>query len=179
MAAQPPTRPVESSISKVNDEIAVGADLEFQKRWWRFERIVWIVFTVIIALDLAGAFGRGPLAKAHLSSANRSVDVEYERIARYQTPSNLIIRLRRQTVPDRKVQLWVSDSLVRELGNQRVVPQPQTSALDRNGILYTFPAGPVPDSVEFSMQLTKPGLHQFALRVSGSELLTGTILVMP
>jgi hypothetical protein len=33
-------KPVEHTIEKVNDEIAVGSDLEFQRRWWRFERVI-------------------------------------------------------------------------------------------------------------------------------------------
>lgn len=179
MAAPPPTKPVDSSLSKVNGEVAVGADLEFQKRWWRFENIIWIAFTCVIILDLLGVFGRGPLAKAHLRSADGSVQVDYERIARYSTPSNLTIRLTPAAVRKHDVQLWVSASMIHELGNQRVIPQPATSALDHDGIRYTFPAATVPDSVEFSLEPKKPGLHRFGLRVDGSELLTGTVLVMP
>src|SRR3954469_4791059 len=53
-----PTKPVDNPLSKVNDEIDVGADLEFQQRWWRFEKAIWSVFTALIAIDLVGAFGR-------------------------------------------------------------------------------------------------------------------------
>jgi len=81
MAVETPTKPVrEEPISKVNDEIEVGADLEFQKRWWRFENIVWWVFTCIIVLDVIGAFGHGWLAGAEMKSRDGSVDVKYDRI---------------------------------------------------------------------------------------------------
>ncbi len=52
MAAKSFSQPVEESVSKVNDEIAVGEDLDFQRKWWRFEKFVWILFSLIIVLDL-------------------------------------------------------------------------------------------------------------------------------
>lgn len=69
MSQKPRTEPVGDPIAKVNDEVAVGADLEFQKRWWAFERIVWLIFTGVIILDVLGFFGRGPVAQG--SSGNR------------------------------------------------------------------------------------------------------------
>jgi hypothetical protein len=48
----------------VNDEITVGEDLQFQRKWWVFERVIWILFSLILVLDIAGVFGRGPVAKA-------------------------------------------------------------------------------------------------------------------
>jgi len=50
--------PMTDSVAKIDHELAVGEDLNFQRRWWRFERIAWIIFVLIIVLDLAGAFGR-------------------------------------------------------------------------------------------------------------------------
>jgi hypothetical protein len=64
MATNQISRPVEDSIAKVNDEVAVGEDLDFQRKWWRFENAAWVVFTLIIILDLSGLFGRGPIASA-------------------------------------------------------------------------------------------------------------------
>jgi hypothetical protein len=95
----------------VNDEVDVGADLDFQKRWWRFEKIVWVIFTFIILLDAIGAFGRGPLGKGRLSTADGSVEVKYDRIACFSTPSTMILRLKPAAIHDGKIQIWVSDSL--------------------------------------------------------------------
>ncbi len=56
----PKTRPVEDTVPKVNDEVAVGDDLEFQRRWAIAERIIWAVLVVFLVLSFLGAFGRGP-----------------------------------------------------------------------------------------------------------------------
>jgi hypothetical protein len=56
MATKTFTKPVQDSVAKVNDEVAVGEDLDFQRKWWRFENAAWVFFTLIIILDLGGLF---------------------------------------------------------------------------------------------------------------------------
>lgn len=179
MSREPRSQPVGDPIAKVNDEVAVGADLEFQKRWWVFEKVVWLAFTVVILLDVLGFFGRGPVASAQLRTADGSVQVDYDRIAPYETPSTLRIRFTTAAVRHGKIQLWVSDSMVKELGAQRVIPQPAASMLDQGGILYSFPAASVPDWIEFALQPKKPGIFRFGLRCPDSALLSAKVLVMP
>ena len=82
MVTKPSTTPVTQSAPRVNNEIEVGEDLEFQRKWWRFENLVWILFTLIIVLDMAGLFGRGPIAKTERHAADGTIDVKYERIER-------------------------------------------------------------------------------------------------
>ena len=91
MVTEPFSTPVKDSVAKVNDEIEVGENLDFQRKWWRFENVVWVLFTLIIVLDLAGLFGRGPIAKAERRSADGTIDVKYERIERTDSPSILTI----------------------------------------------------------------------------------------
>jgi hypothetical protein len=179
MPTETPTKPVDNPVSKVNNELDVGADMEFQKRWWRFENIVWIAFTVVILLDLAGAFGRGPLAKAQWQSSNGNTTVKYDRIERYSTPSVITITAHPAAIRDGKIQVWVSDSLLKEFGMERLVPEPVDFKLDHHGILFTFPSASIPDSLYFSLQPKTPGLHRFTLRVADSEELNAKVLVMP
>jgi hypothetical protein len=177
MSSQP-TQPVQDSVQKVNDEVAVGSDLEFQRRWWRFERVIWVLFLTIVLLDALGFFGRGWAAKAHRWTRDGMMDVKYERIERYRTPSLLTIEFGPNAIHEGKVQLWASETLVKPLGNQRVVPQPASSVIGQGGILYTFPATTNPVSVEFSMEPSSPGIYPLALRVPGSEALTVRIIGM-
>src|ERR1700710_3060505 len=86
------TEPVQDTVPKINHEVAVGADLEFQKRWWRFEHILWWLFLAIVVLDLLGAFGRGYLANAVIDAPDGSMKVKYERVERFRTPSLIQIK---------------------------------------------------------------------------------------
>lgn len=173
------TRPIEDSVPKINNELAVGADLQFQRRWWRWENRIWILFTAIVIADLLGCFGRGPLAKAHARTNDGTMDISYERIERFGTPSILMVKFGPNANRDGAVRLWVSDSLVQELGNRRVIPQPDSSKLDGHGILYTFQSNPHPDTVQFALEPSMPGIHSLTLRVEGAEEFDTKIYVMP
>lgn len=163
----------------VNNELAVGADLDFQRSWWRFEQGVWIFFALVVLADLLGCFGRGPLAHAHTSTADRAIEVSYERIERFSTPSILTVRFGPKAIHDGEVRLWMSDSLVKPLGNQRIIPQPSSSRLDSGGIAYTFPTDPRPGSVRFALEPGSPGVNDLEIRIPEEEPLKLRIFVVP
>lgn len=179
MASRPPAEPISDSITKVNDEIAVGSDLEFQRRWWKFEHAIWIVFVCIVILDLLGVFGRGWFANAERKTPDGSMDVKYERVERFRTPSILTIRFGPNAIHDGNIQLWASDSLTGPLGAQRVIPQPARSVIGEGGILYTVPATSEPASIKFALEPSSPGVCHLSLRVPGLDALNLAITVMP
>jgi hypothetical protein len=179
MVTEPFSRPVKDRVAKVNDEIEVGENLDFQRKWWRFENVVWILFTLIIVLDLAGLFGRGPIAKAERRSADGTIDVKYERIERTDSPSILSIEFGPSAIQDGKIHLYVSESLVRGLGTQRVVPAPVETQIGNGGLTYTFPASRVPASVDLALEPAGPGLYDFTIGVVGAAPIHAKIFVVP
>ncbi len=179
MSAAPATTPISDSVSKVDNEIAVGEDLKFQRKWWRFERFIWILFAAIVVLDLLGAFGRGYLAHHQMRTSDGALDVKYENIERYGTPSILKIHFGPAAIHNGKIQLYISQSVVSELGNQRVIPQPVSSVIQQDGILYTFTALPPSGSASFDLQPTRPGIFHISLQVPGEEKLSARIFVVP
>ncbi len=172
-------KPVGDSVPKINNELAVGADLKFQRRWWRFENTVWWSFGVIVVLDLLGCFGRGPVAKATLDAPDGSMNVKFERIERYGTPSIITINFGKAAIHEGKVNLLISESMLEQLGNQRVVPQPADSQIGEGKVLYTFPASTYPATVLFSLQPTRIGLSHMTLQVPGLSEVKAAIFVMP
>ena len=173
------TKPVEDTVGKVNNELAVGADLNFQRKWWRFEFAVWIFFTILVIMDLLGCFGRGYLANAQQRTSDGSMDAQYERVERFGTPSVMTVKFGPSAIRDGKLQLWVSENLVKKLGAQRVVPQPSESVIGGGGILYTFPSTAIPATVEFAFQPASSGLTDLAMRVPGMDEMKMKIFVMP
>jgi hypothetical protein len=179
MVTKPFSKPVEDSVAKVNDEVAVGEDLDFQRKWWRFENAAWIFFTLIIVLDLAGLFGRGPIAKAELHSADGAFDVKYERIERTDSPSILTVRFAQSAIQDGKIHLYVSSSLVKQLGTQRVIPAPQDTVIGDGGLTYTFLASRPPATVDLALQPSGPGIYDFTIGVAGSQPVHAKVVVVP
>jgi hypothetical protein len=172
-------KPVEDSIARVNDEVAVGEDLDFQRKWWRFENFIWMLFTVIIVLDLAGLFGRGPIAKAERRSADGTIDVKYERIERTDSPSMLEIHFAQSAINNGKINIYVSESLVKELGAQRVIPAPRESAVGYGGLTYTFAATRAPATVSLALEPAGPGIYDFTIGVVGAQPVHAQVVVVP
>jgi hypothetical protein len=179
MVTEPFAKPVEDTVAKVNDEVAVGEDLEFQKKWWRFENVVWVLFTLIIVCDLSGVFGRGPIAKAQRQAADGSINVKYERIERTESPSILTINFAQKAIQNGKIELYVSNSLVKSLGTQRIIPAPQTTVVGDGGLTYTFPASRVPASVDLALEPTGPGIYNFTIAVAGDPPVNAKVWVVP
>ena len=171
--------PVSDSVAQVDREVAVGEDLDFQRRWWRFERAIWVLFVVILLLDLAGAFGRGPLAHAELHTPDGELRVNYERIERNGTPSMLTITLGPRSTAHGTATISLSDSVVSGLGTQRVIPQPATTVVGRDGLTYTFPVAGGPAVVRLQLQPSAAGIYAFTVAVPGEKPLAARVVVAP
>jgi hypothetical protein len=160
-------------------QIDVGEDLAFQRRWWVFERVLWGFFLAILIADVLGVFGRGWAAKAKLVSSDDSMQVAYERVQRAGTPSTLTIRFGQGAIRNGHIGLYVSEDLIRPLGAQRISPEPLKSTLAPDGIVYEFPAEGAPATVEFQLESSFPGVHQFAIGLAGEPVLRARVMVLP
>ena len=179
MASATPTAAVRDSVAKVDNEIQVGEDLRFQRKWWIFENAVWIFFVLVLIADLAGAFGRGPLAKAEQRAADGSIEMKYERIERTQTPSVMTLNFAPSAIRNGAVRLFVSQGMIDGLGTRRIIPAPERTELGDGGLTYTFPATGAHTSVEFALEPSGPGRFRFTVGVEGAQPIRGSIYVMP
>lgn len=98
--------PVVDSVPKVNEEVAVGEDVAFQRKWWIFERLIWSFFGFILLLTVLGVFGRGPVAITQKRSPEGDITLKYDRIERTGTPTDLRVLLGR--MPSAAVQFVCS-----------------------------------------------------------------------
>lgn len=171
--------PLADNVPKVNNEVAVGEDLAFQRKWWRFEHVVWSVFLLILIGDVAGAFGNGPLATVKRPAPDNSFDLEYERIERATTPSIILLHPHASAIQDGRFRLFISDSVIKELGNQRVSPQPITSTLGNGGITYDFPITATPATIQFALEPSRPGVHHFTMNTPGGTPLQARVVIVP
>ncbi len=177
MSKTPFEQAVRDSVAKVNDEVAVGEDLDFQKRWWVFERAVWIFFTLVLLCTFLGLLGRGPLAVGHLRDAY--MNVKYEHIARSGTPNMLEVTFTPQAIQNNRIRLFVSDSMVKELGSQRVTPSPLETSIGNDGLTYIFAATNAPAAVKFSLQPDGPGMVPLTIGIAGQPALHAEVIVLP
>ena len=166
-------------VPKVDDAIAVGEDLAFQERWWTFERITWSFFVLVLLADVLGVFGAGWLAHVKVDDPATAMHVRYDRVARTGTPVSLAIEFAPDAAVDGTVKIMVSQSVIKSLGAQRVIPQPDKSIISEGNMIYTFPAGEKPGEVDFELQPSSPGVYRFTLQVPGHTAVTRRIVVVP
>ena len=177
--SQAELKPVGDNVPKVDGDIAVGEDLDFQRRWWKLEKFVWSFFVLLLIADLSGALGRGPLANAKAHTADGTLQLKYERILRENTASIMTVLPGAAAVHNGQVQLFVSDSVLKQFGAQRIIPQPATSAVGGGGVTYTFPATTLPMTVQFELKPSFIGSHPFTVAIPGAEPIQEKAVVLP
>jgi hypothetical protein len=177
--AQPFRMPVVDSVPKAADEVAVGEDLKFQRKWWMFERVIWSFFVLVLLCDLLGVFGRGWLAKAKRSTPDQALTLDYERVERSGSPSVMTLRFGSAAAHNGHIQVFVGNEVIRGLGARRISPEPATSALTDGGITYIFDSGSTPTIAEIALQPMFPGKHKIRIQVPGSEPIETSVLVLP
>jgi hypothetical protein len=179
MDTQSLTTPVEDTVPKVGGELAVGENLKFQRRWWTFERIIWPIFMLIVLCDLLGALGHGWLAKAKVAVPGGGLTVDYERIERANSPSSMTLHFGPDAVRNGRIRVFLSNSIVQQLGAQRLAPQPAVSSIGQGGISYDFAASAGPADVQIQLQPADVGMHDFEVRVPGIGSVDARVLILP
>jgi hypothetical protein len=178
MSEKPFLSPVQDSVPKVGD-VAVGEDLEFQRKWWRFERGIWVFFLLLLVADVLGLFGRGWLAKAQAGDANGTLTLDYERVERASTPSIMTLHFDDAAIRNGKIEVFVSEDIIKALGAQRISPQPELSTVGKGGITYIFAATETPATAEITLSPSFPGSHRFRMQVTGGQPINGHVVVVP
>jgi hypothetical protein len=178
MATTEPTH-APDDFPRVDGSISVNEDMEFQHAWWRFERIAWYVLAAVLIVDALGLFGQGWLARSQRNAPDGTLHLRYDRIERAGAPAEMTIEFGPAAVRSGQVGLFSSQTIVKELGAQRIIPEPRTSQVGPGGITYSFPATGAPARVSIALQPIKPGIHQIEVGVPGSQPVRASILVLP
>lgn len=66
----------------VHPKLEVNEDLDFQRRWWRLQRVGWAIMAVTLLAAGAGLLGKGPASHRAYSSESGRIQVASERFIR-------------------------------------------------------------------------------------------------
>jgi hypothetical protein len=170
-----------SSIGRVNDELVLGDDRAFEAIWWRIEVSLWIFLTIVLLLALTGLLGKGPLAHKALATPDKALELRYERIARYNTPAIIEVRVHPQLFRNGKAYIRLSRTTIKGMGAQRIIPQPEQSLPDDDGISYIFPVEEPsrPLIVTFALQPSSAGLFRQEIIADPSHDLFFNSIILP
>jgi hypothetical protein len=162
-------------------KLNIGDDEDFEKAWWRVEVGVWLFLCAFLACAAAGLWGRGWLANASASSTDAQLTVRFERILRFKTPSRMEVTISPALNHDGRISLWVSRDLLKQLGMQQVIPQPDRSVPQEDGVTYEWASGTGNHlvGVAFDLQPEAPGMFLGSIQTDSLHRLTLRSIVLP
>src|SRR5947209_496293 len=108
----------------VDNGVETGFDPSFEDRWWRFMKGTRTAFALLMIVGVSGLFGRGPLSKTS-AYTDHGLQVEYERMIRFKTPSQVKVRFPAQA--NRPITLAISGTCYEKGRISRQVPEPEAS----------------------------------------------------
>lgn len=122
--------PLDEPLAR-KDGLQLDEHRRFQERFWTIERSSWGVFSLFIALALAGAFGSGgPLATK--VTETDTVLIKHPRIGRWEGTDEMSVQFR----PDPALQtrsLFLPNSFAEVFQVEDIQPLPARTAIEADG----------------------------------------------
>ncbi len=110
-------------------------DLVYQRRFWKLERIAWVGYALVLAIALAGLTGAGgPLS--HATVRTPYGDIEYPRVARWQTTDTMIVRF--SPASGDTAELMVAQRFLDTFEIKSIQPAPVSAVATGDGVRYAF-----------------------------------------
>ena len=137
------------------------------------------VLAALVVAGLCGAFGRGPLAMATVTSPDGAVTVRYERFERFRTPASLQIDYG-GSGGEGPLRVVVANAFLAGASVISTTPRSLGERATPDGTEYSFAtaAGPAVRTIVFSLQPTRPWRIPAQITVN-DRVLAVPILVYP
>ncbi len=117
------------------DVIHAEEDMSFQRREWAVQRVGQGLLAVLVGLALTGLLGgEGPANHAVAAAADRSMQVEYERVARQAAPTTV----RLQVGGEGGRSCRVSRAWFDAVDVERITPSPAALSIEGDSVVLRF-----------------------------------------
>jgi protein-L-isoaspartate(D-aspartate) O-methyltransferase len=111
---------------------------DFERRFWRVQRVAWIVLGLVIVAALLGLLGKGPLSRREERSGDLSV--RYDRFVHRDSPAGLVVELPADA--DGVAALWIGRSYLENVRIQRTTPEAESTWAGIDRSVFAFHAEP-------------------------------------
>lgn len=133
-----PRQPFEELIQT---DASIEEDILFHRRDLIVQRIGWILGGLILLAALLGFLGNGPLSSASISDPTGAIEVAYSRFPHWQSKITLDVTVRPTPINNGNLRIWFDRSYFDSVRPEYILPQPHSSILSGERIIYEFPAG--------------------------------------
>ena len=148
---------------------------------WFAERIGRILIGGMLTAALLGAFGPGLFGERTAQSVDGGLSVSCNRMARYQAPAELEIRLTGAVLKAGEFAIAFSREFVDATTPLSIVPQPLAAEMHAGQIVYTFRAASLTDGghITYRYQCDEYGPLECTVRLVGGPEATFSQYVLP
>ena len=142
--------------------LEIEADRAFQERWWRVERVGWVLMALLVVVAAIGLTGGGgSLSRAQLDASGATID--YPRIGRWQSPEVVTISI--PSAAPGLVDVLLPGNFLEVYTVESVSPQPYSVMSTPDGQVFTFELGGSTREIEggtntvlFALRAARPSL---------------------
>lgn len=165
---------------RINEELEVGFDETFEKRWLRAEQAGRVFMVLFIAAGLAGLLGRGPYSHRTERIADSALAADFEPVTRSQSGTQVTFHLDNPTDPP-TLDLFIGTKLIEPMGLQRILPEPVRTRAVQDGLLLTVAVPPRTHDATLRLMLQPVGIgpEELVARLEGHPTLHWTQIVVP
>jgi hypothetical protein len=119
----------------------INQDQGFLKKAWTVQRVGWVVMVLLLLAALVGLLGGGgPLSQATAGAASDPLQIEYQRLARHQTPTELRLALGPTAARDGVFRVWLARGFLQQMQITSITPTPERVETSEDRLVYEFPA---------------------------------------
>jgi hypothetical protein len=122
---------------ETTQSIEIDEDLPFQRKLWRVERAGWITMALLLCASMLGLCGSGPLGRAERGDGGGGLLVQYDRLTRHQTSTQLLVRVRR-TRGQAIVRVALDRAFLDGVELERVLPEPEHVQASGEQVVFAF-----------------------------------------
>jgi hypothetical protein len=143
--------------------LEIDQDLDFQRREWRVQRVLWVGAALLLVLAVLGLFGTGPISSTTATSGDGTVAVDYHRFVRHDGRASLRFHVSGDQASNQQIALWISQGYIDNMQIEDITPQPTEvrSAGDRTIFVFAVDQPGDPLNATFSLRPSHIG------RISG------------
>jgi hypothetical protein len=155
-----------ANMSDLNDNVQKLQDPKFERRWYLFESICWVVMALLIAGACLGLLGPGPLSEQVIQDPAHQLTVTYPGIARARLPADIRVQINASKQAAAQVSLILEGALVESIQQSRPVAAAQEANNGRIRLTYQVKAGS-PAEIVLEERLKAPGPAWSRLTIEG------------
>lgn len=159
-----------------SDGLQLDEHRGFQERFWKIERVGWLVFAILIVAALFGAFGAGgPLATKVVEA--QGATIEHPRVGRWESADEMTVRFK----PGRDTySVELSPSFAEAFQVEDIQPLPAKTTIGARGQVLTFES-PARDggSIKLHVRAQSVGMASYEVSVNGAPSTTLSTFILP